>query len=93
MSHELACEHWIDTDAYSDRDRLMFAAGVEFGNVLYHIRFSEDKFIGLIHKENESRVRMACGTFGRRCEIEACGPEEDGREVWSYLTIEARCSA
>jgi hypothetical protein len=81
------CPFWIDTDAYSDRDRAMFVAGYEFAIVLAHIERDADEFSTTIHRENESRIRMACGRFGRRCEIEQCSDEHDPAGTWSFLRI------
>lgn len=88
--YELVCPFWIDTAAYSDRDQFMFCCGYEFGEVLRNIRFNDDMIIMIIHCENESRVRMACGRFGRRCKIDALesGVDPDGN--WSHLSIDAR---
>ena len=81
------CPFWIDTDAYTDRDRDMFVAGYEFAAVLRAIRETPGEYRTTIHRENESRVRMACARFGRRCEISPCEPEHDPDGTWSYLAI------
>lgn len=76
---------WIDTDAYTDRDRLMFTCGVEYEMVA---KLLNDGWYGSrpIHRENESRIRMMAGKMGVRCEIR---PHEgyDGCETWSDLII------
>jgi hypothetical protein len=78
---------WVDTDAYSDRDRAMFAAGFEFATILRHARFEAGPLATIIHRENESRVRMACGRSGRRCAIRPVEDAADPDGTWSYLTI------
>lgn len=65
----MSCPFWIDTDSYTDRDRHMFVAGFEFATILRHIEEVDGPLETVIHRENESRVRMACGRFGRKCEI------------------------
>ncbi len=81
---------WIDTDAYTDRDRHMFVYGFEFSTITNHIRFNDDELSTTIHRENESRVRLACGRFGRQCTIEPCEAKHDPDGTWSYLKIESR---
>lgn len=73
---------YIDTDAYSDRDRQMFVCGAEFWQI---IAMLDDGWTGSkpIHRENESRVRMLCGRRGIRCDIRPC----DGYEEWSEFTV------
>lgn len=56
----LVIPFWIDTDAYSDRDREMFVCGVEFQMVYEAIR-SGRGWHQAIHNENTSRIRMMCG--------------------------------
>lgn len=85
--YHLMCPFWIDTDAYTDRDRLMFVAGYEFHLVLRHIRTDSGTLSTTIHRENESRIRMACGRFERVCKIDPCEPEHDPDGTWSYLEI------
>lgn len=83
----LVCPFWIDTDAYSDRDRSMFACGVEFAAILDHARDAPGPLSAVIHRENESRVRMLCGRFRRTCRIEPCGAQDDPAGTWSFLEI------
>lgn len=82
----LVLPFWIDTDAYSDRDRAMFVAGVEFHMIAALL---EDGWRGtrLLRRENESRVRMLCGRYGVRCAISQHTGYE-GCETWSDLTVE-----
>lgn len=54
---------WIDTDAYTDRDRLMFVCGAEF-QFIYELAKSGCGVNQCIHTENESRIRMMCGKLG-----------------------------
>lgn len=84
---ELVCPFWIDTDAYSPRDQLMFVAGYEFAILLRHIREEDGELLTTIHRENESRTRMACARFGRQCEMTTCELEHDPHGSWSYLKI------
>jgi len=77
---------WIDTDAYTDRDRLMFVAGVEFEMIRQ--KLNDPEFTKTtIHRENESRVRMMLGQQRRACQITPCEPEHDPQGTWSYLEI------
>ena len=89
MGFRLSMPFWIDTDAYTDRDRAMFVAGCEFCDIV-GILEGNDYCETVIHRENESRVRLAAGQLGRRITITACKPEHDPNGTWSYLTIEAR---
>lgn len=75
----LVTPFWIDTEAYSDRDRLMFCCGVEFEMVRREIE-SGGPIDRAVHKENESRLRMLCGRSGLPCQITDLG---DG--TWSRL--------
>lgn len=79
----LAMPFWIDTDAYTDRDRDMFVAGVEFQMVTTLLK-SGWHGSRPIHPENESRLRMAAGRLNRKVIIERC-VEDDS---WSYLTTD-----
>jgi hypothetical protein len=88
--YELICPYWVDIDAYSYRDQVMFACGAEFAIVLDHVRSSAGPLRRVIHRENESRVRMMCGRFGRRCTVTPTGPVEDPPGLWSYLNIAPR---
>lgn len=82
----LAMPFWIDTDGYSDRDRLMFCAGVEFEMVhkLLQNRWRGDR---VIHRENESRLRLMCGKMGVKCSISR-HVGYVGCETWSEMTVE-----
>lgn len=77
---------WIDTEAYSDRDRLMFVAGVEFEMVS---RLLEEGWTGTrpIHRENESRVRM----MAAKMKIPGVHIRQhegyEGCETWSDLEV------
>lgn len=79
--YELAMPFWIDTDAYTDRDRMMFVAGVEFAMLRRALEGGEQFEGHPIHRENESRVRLMAARLGRRVEI-----EQSPDEHWSYLT-------
>lgn len=61
--YEPLMSFWIDTDAYSDRDREMFVCGVEF-QMIYAAIESARGWCQCIHTENESRVRMMCAKLG-----------------------------
>lgn len=76
---DLVMPFWIDTDAYSDRDRMMFVCGVEF-EMLRQQLLSGRLVSRTIHQENESRARMMAAKLGRRCEVTASGT--DG---WSFF--------
>lgn len=86
----LALSFWIDTPAYSDRDRQMFVAGYEFCRIAEFLENDPNPFVMAMSRENESRVRMAAGKFGRKVLIEACAPEHDPDGTWNTLTVERR---
>lgn len=77
--YDIVTPFWIDTDAYSDRDRQMFVCGVEFW-MLYQELKSGEPVVRTIHAENESRARMLAHKLGRQVSIKAS--EVEG---WSYL--------
>ncbi len=77
--YSMVMPFWIDTDAYTDRDRAMFVAGVEF-EMLYRELKSGEPVSRTIHTENESRARMMAAKLGRQVKIEA-----SGYEGWSFL--------
>ncbi|TXH40429.1 MAG: hypothetical protein E6Q97_39625 [Desulfurellales bacterium] len=76
---------WIDTDAYTDRDREMFCAGVEF-QMIDSLLESGWEGTRPLRRENESRVRLLCARRGVRCEIRQHEGYE-GCETWSDLAI------
>ncbi len=77
---DLQMSFFIDTDAYSDRDRQMFVCGVEW-QMVYQKLLNGDSIQMPIHTENESRVRMMCAKLKRRCDIKrSC-------ETWSALEV------
>jgi hypothetical protein len=76
----LVTPFWIDTDGYSDRDRLMFSCGVEF-QMTRELLATGDHFSRPIHAENESRLRMLCGRAGRTFEITQVSDQ------WSNLEV------
>lgn len=78
---ELVTPFWIDTDGYSDRDRLMFCCGVEFQMIREELR-SHEAFNRPIHAENESRVRLLISRTKRKCDIKRID------DCWSALTVE-----
>jgi hypothetical protein len=88
----LVLPFWIDTVAYNDRDRAMFTAGYEFCQVVDLLENTSGPMTVCrpIHKENESRIRMAAGKLGRRVTITPCEPEHDPDGTWSYLEVERR---
>lgn len=79
----LVMPFWIDTPAYSQRDKEMFVCGVEFQMVCDQFR---DGWHGTrpIHRENESRLRMAANKLGRRV-IVSQHEGYEGCETWSQL--------
>lgn len=86
----LVCSFFIDTPGYTPRDRQMFVAGYEFAIVLNHIRHRRTRMIRTIHRENESRVRLAAAQFNRTCTIRPCEEHHDPDGTWSYLTIDPK---
>jgi hypothetical protein len=78
------------TEGYSEREEEMFALGYEYATVIQHIRFVDGPLHTTVHRENSSRIRMACGKFKRRCTVEPCSPKDDPGELYATLTIEHR---
>lgn len=76
----LAMPFWIDTDAYTKRDREMFVCGVEFEMVYRELK-AGGPVTRTIHKENESRIRMMCGKMKRKCTM------KHAAEGWTFLEI------
>lgn len=81
MSYQLLCPFWIDTEGYSDRDRIMFCAGHEFANIIKQLNYNKKIYQAYILKENESRIRLAANHFNRLVII------EDHDSHYSHLTI------
>ena len=80
--YEPVLSFWIDTEAYTDRDREMFVCGVEFAMIYETIKNKRDWY-QCIHVENESRVRMMCGKLGVPVRMERhC-------DTWTYCEIPA----
>ena len=75
---------WIDTEAYSDRDRKMFVCGVEFAMLMRELQQSPETVLRTIHTENESRARMMAHKLGRKAAI-----DRTPVEGWSYFTSPA----
>lgn len=86
----LLVSFFIDTDAYTDRDRHLFCCGYEFCSIVEHLRFSPGSLSTTVHRENESRSRMAAARFGRKVTLQICEPEYDPQGIWSYLLVEGR---
>lgn len=84
-NYEMVVPFWIDTDAYTDRDREMFVCGVEFEMVRSILDRGIYEHQRTIHTENESRLRMLCGRYPVMVAIDASGVEG-----WSFLTITPR---
>jgi len=72
---------WIDTDAYSDRDHLMFCCGVEFEMVRLELE-SGNPIDRSIHTENESRLKLLCSKSRRQIQI-----IPNVAEGWSRLIV------
>lgn len=73
---------FIDTEGYSDRDRAMFVAGAEFAMKMAEIEAGW-RGAAPVHRENESRFRMACGRLGLRVSVRPL----DGYDDWSELEV------
>jgi hypothetical protein len=71
---------WIDTDAYTDRDRLMFVCGTEF-EMIYTALKADRGWDQCIHTENESRVKMMCAKLGKFCKMDRYD------DTWTFCTI------
>ena len=61
--YSLVMSFWIDTDGYTDRDREMFVAGVEFQMLYAAVRDGEG-WNQCIHSENSARARMMLANMG-----------------------------
>lgn len=89
-NNSLLCPFWIDTDGYSDRDRLMFCCGVEFYLMLNQIMNDPRDIQATVNRENESRIRLASARFNRKCHIKQSEDWDDPKKQWSYVFIEAQ---
>jgi hypothetical protein len=79
---------WIDTEAYSDRDREMFVCGVEFEMLRVELLNIHRTVTRTIHVENESRTRMMACKLGRKAVVEPSGVE--GRSYFTSPAMEPR---
>ena len=77
--YEILMPFWIDTEAYSDRDKEMFVCGVEF-EMLRQELTKPKTVLRTIHIENSSRARMMAHKLGRQAVV-----EPSGVEGWSYF--------
>lgn len=84
--YELVTPFWTDTDGYTDRDRVMFAAGFEFAELRRAMIACDCEGSRVIQTENESRVRMLCARYGYTCAITPC----DNLDEMSLLTLVKR---
>ena len=73
---------WIDTDAYSERDREMFVCGAEFQQIYEAVKNKRD-WCQAIHTENESRIRMMCAVLRIPVKLERCC------DTWTHCEINA----
>jgi len=82
QEYDLVVSFYIDTEAYSARDKHMFTCGVEFQMAYQCIKDRRD-WCQCIHTENESRVRMLCGKLGVPVKMErVC-------DTWTHCEIPA----
>jgi hypothetical protein len=81
----LLCPFWIDTEGYSDRDRLMFCCGFEFQQFFEKLK-TNDPFELLIHRENETRMRLTCARYKRQYLI-SHDEEKDPNQEWAFLKV------
>ena len=81
-NYGLLISFWIDTDAYSDRDRDMFTCGVEF-HMVYRAIKEKRGWCQCIRTENESRVRMLCAKLRVPVKLERCC------DTWTHCEIPA----
>jgi hypothetical protein len=85
MSHEYECvlPFYIDTEGYSDRDRLMFVCGFEICQLVDQIKAGYRGARELpIHTENASRVRMMGKYLGVKIET-----RDSGTEGWTWIEV------
>lgn len=75
---------WIDTDAYSDRDRDMFSCGFEFAIIMKRIQSGDMPTRQPIHVENESRIRMLCAKLKVLVSMERMD------DTWTSCTVSNR---
>jgi hypothetical protein len=83
--YEMVMPFWIDTEAYTARDKQMFVCGVEF-EMLRQELMAGIPVVRTIHSENESRARMMASRLGRKVEL-----EPSGVEGWTYLKTTDGC--
>jgi Ser/Thr protein kinase RdoA (MazF antagonist) len=62
---EMIMPFWIDTEAYTDRDRDMFVSGYEFAELHREALMNAEPFSRTIRSENVSRIRMMLSRLNR----------------------------
>ena len=80
QDHGLAIPSWIDTDGYSDREREIFLAGVEF-DMVYQSILDGKGWDQRIRFENWPRVRIMCA----KLEVALTATDKD--QGWIHLNI------
>ncbi len=88
---QLKMPFWID-EGYTKEQQTWFAYGYEFAHAVFMIEHVPDANEITIHRENESRCRLACGHFGRQCQIEHYTRDQDPSGLFSVLKIGAKSS-
>jgi len=87
--YSLITKFYLDTNGYSDRDRLMFCCGYEFQSIVNILDSGESATL-VIHRENESRIRMLCGSRGRVHQITYVDEVQDPDGTWAFLSINGK---
>ena len=87
VTYTLVCPFYIDTDAYSDRDRLMFVAGFQFNEVYQAMKTVGNEIEFTIYRENESRIKLAAARLSRRVEIGHYNQKLDPDQIYAQLKI------
>lgn len=77
---QMLVSFFIDTPGYTDRDREMFVCGAEYAMIHRSIQ-KDGKFVGLIHNENSSRLRMLAKVMNARLDVKRID------DTWSEVDI------
>ena len=77
--------HDIAMDGYTDREKVMFALGMGYMEVLDNLGTQSGWFTLKVQRENESRIRTACEKMGWGCRFEKVHPDHDPHGIFSLL--------
>ena len=85
----MAMPFWIDDEDFTDREKKMFTAGVEFEMVRTLLKSGGPIQDRPVHRYNERRIRKMCRFLKRAAMIVDCPADQDPNGTWSWLTVRA----